>query len=105
MEDNEVKLSYAHLKKGVVSTYVYHTEGDAVCFWAQGSKVWRSTVESIYVDRIVSLLVYLKDKSDYEIFCHCVEKQNTLLHSSVFKFVNVIREKNLKFKICNSCKT
>ena len=26
-----------------------------------------------------------------------VEKQNTLLHSSVFKFVNVIREKNLKY--------
>ncbi len=71
LEDNEVKLSYAHLKKGVVSTYVYHTEGDAVCFWAQGSKVWRSTVESIYVDRIVSLLVYLKDKIDYEIFCQC----------------------------------
>ena len=97
LDDNEVKLTYAHLKGGLVSTYVYHMDGDAVCFWAEKSRIWRSTLERLYVDRTILLLEYLKDKSDYEIFCHFVEKKNTLLHSSVFKFVKVLREKNLKY--------
>ena len=104
--DNEIKLSYSNLRVSLVSDYVYHTEGDAVCFWHERSRrTWGTTLESMYVDRLVSLLIHLKDKSDYEIFCEVVEKQNCLLHSSVFKFVRIIREKDFKFKICDSCST
>ncbi len=104
MYDNEVKLSYARLKGGVVSTYVYHINNDAVCYWAEKSRVWLSMLERLFMDRTVSLLEHLKDKSDYEIFCYFFQKKSILLHNSVFKFVNVLREKNLKFKLCNSCK-
>ena len=45
----------------------------------------------------------IKNKSDYEISSIYAQRQNVLLHNSVFKLVNVMREKNLTFKVCDQC--
>ncbi len=100
---SDVKLTYSSSTLRRRHVYEYHINDDALCFWPKKLRQRTTTPESIYIDRIIALLIQLKDKSDYDIFCHCVKETNILLHRSVFRLISIMREHNLKLKQCNNC--
>jgi hypothetical protein len=98
--EDVVKLTWSSSILCSQYVYEYHITNDAFCFCPK-LRQRNSTAESIYIDRIVSLLLQLKDKNDYDIFYHCAKESGILLHKSVFQLIDIIRRKqNLKLKQC-----
>ncbi len=107
LTDTRLKLNFMQMQNTYVKDYFYHIHKDAICYHAcsvsEESRRWHLSREARFIEDTIKFLEYVKNKSDYEIFNIFAQHRNVLLHNSVFKLVNVMRERNLEFKVCDLC--